>query len=190
METIDYGKIPDSWFGSHFDLEWPLLHHGMCLVFQKKLLFHTNILIPNTHPYVWFKLKFGLRVMSVLKCLHYPYTYYFDHRGAFFFFTYIGVFKTWSHKKDVHHFWRLHPPLQYAPSVGLKHDTNENFLTLGLTWIPKMGGWLMYYTNTANFYPFSQYFHNIYHDLFDLSWPLNDLLVLMNQNMCILKKCK
>ena len=49
----------------------------MCLVFQKILLFHTNILIPNTHPYVWFKLKFkfGLRVMSVLKCLHYPYTY-------------------------------------------------------------------------------------------------------------------
>ena len=67
----EYGKIPDSWFGSHFDLEWPLLHHGielvMCLVFQKILLFHTNILIPNTHPYVWFKLKFkfDLRVMSV-----------------------------------------------------------------------------------------------------------------------------
>ena len=89
METIEYGRIPDSWLGSHFDLAWPLLHHGielgMCLVFQKILLFHTNILIPNTHPYVWFKLKFkfGLRVMSVLKCLHYPYTYYFDHRGAF-----------------------------------------------------------------------------------------------------------
>ena len=82
--------------------------------------------------------------------------------------------------------WRLHPPLRYAPSVGLKHDTNEHFLTLGLTWIPKMGGWLLYYTNTANFYPFSQHFH----DLFDLSWPLNDLLVLMNQNMCILKKCR
>ena len=89
METIEYGKIPDSWFGRHFDLERPLLHHGielvMCLVFQKILLFHTNILIPNSHPYDWFKLKFkfGLRVMSVLKCLQYPYTYYFDHRGAF-----------------------------------------------------------------------------------------------------------
>ena len=46
----------------------------MCLVFQKILLFHTNILIPNTHPYVWFKLKFkfGLRVMSVLKCFTIP----------------------------------------------------------------------------------------------------------------------
>ena len=28
-KTIEYGKIPDSWFGSHFDLEWPLLHHGI-----------------------------------------------------------------------------------------------------------------------------------------------------------------
>ena len=89
METIEYGKILDSWFGSHFDLEWPLLHNGielvMCLVFQKILLFHINILIPNNHPYVWFKLKFkfGLRVTSVLKCLPYPYTYHFDHRGAF-----------------------------------------------------------------------------------------------------------
>ena len=111
------------------------------------------------------------------------YILFWPSRGLL---TYIGGFKTWPHKKDVHNFWSLHPPLRYAPSVGLKHDTNGNFLNLGLTWIPRMGGWLLYYTNTANFYPFSQYFH----DLFDLSWPLNDLLALMNQNMCILKKCR
>ena len=48
-------------------------------------------------------------------------------------FTYIGVFETWPHKKDVHHFWSLHPPWRYAPGVGLKHDTDGNFLALGLT---------------------------------------------------------
>ena len=138
-----------SWFGSHFDLEWPLLHLGielvMCLLFQKILLFHTNILIPNTHPYVWFKLSY--------ECFRVPflplYLLFWPFWGLF---TYIGVSKTWPHKKDVHHFWSLHPPWRYAPSVGLKHDTNGNFLALGLTWIPKMGGWLLYYFDTSIFY--------------------------------------
>ena len=111
----------------------------MYLLFQKILLIHTNLLIPSTHPYVWFKLSY--------ECFRVPflplYLLFWPFWGLF---THIGVSKTWPHKKDVHHFWSLHPPWQYAPSVGLKHDTNGNFLALGLTWIPKMGGWLLYYT--------------------------------------------
>ena len=83
-------------------------------------------LIPNTHPYVWFKLSY--------ECFRVPflplYLLFWPFWGLF---TYIGVSKTWPHKKDVHHFWSLHPPWRYAPSVGLKHDTNGNFLALGLT---------------------------------------------------------
>ena len=141
MEMIEYWKIPDSWFGSHFDLEWPLLHHGielvMYLLFQKILLFHTNLLIPNTDPYDWFKLSYDCFRVAFLPL----YLLFWPFWGLF---TYSGVSKTWPRKKDVHHFWSLHPPWRYAPSVGLKHDTNGNFLALGLTWIPKMGGWLLY----------------------------------------------
>ena len=121
----------------------------MCLLFQKILLFHTNILIPNTHPYVWFKLSY--------ECFRVPflplYLLFWPFWGLF---TYIWVSKTWPHKKDVHHFWSLHPPWRYAPSVGLKHDTNGNFLALGLTWIPKMGGWLLYYKYKSH-YNFSRW---------------------------------
>ena len=117
----------------------------MYLLFQKILLIHTNFLIPNTHPYVWFKLSY--------ECFRVPflplYLLFWPFWGLF---THIGVSKTWPHKKDVHHFWSLHPPWRYAPSVGLKHDTNGNFLALGLTWIPKMGGWLLYYMVSACFW--------------------------------------
>ena len=110
----------------------------MYLLFQKILLFHTNILIPNTDPYDWFKLSYD--------CFRVAFLPLYLLFGPFWgLFTYSGVSKTWPHKKDVHHFWSLHPPWRYAPSVGLKHDTNGNFLALGLTWIPKMGGWLLYY---------------------------------------------
>ena len=72
METIDYGKIPDSWFGNHLDLERPLLHHGIELVFS--ILKDTSLpdqhLIPNTDPYN-------------LGCLSNPYTYHLDHFGTF-----------------------------------------------------------------------------------------------------------
>ena len=87
-------------------------------------------------------------------------------------FTYIRVFKTWPHKKDVHHFWRLHPPLRYAPSVGLKHDTNGNFLTLGLTWIPKMGGWQLY--RYSQFLPIFTTFSWPFWPYLTLKWPLDE----------------
>ena len=110
----------------------------MYLLFQKILLIHTNFLIPNTHPYDWFKLSYECFGVPFLPL----YLLFWPFWGLF---THIGVSKTWPHKKDVHHFWSLHPPWRYAPSVGLKHDTKGNFLALGLTWIPKMGGWLLYY---------------------------------------------
>ena len=99
----------------------------MYLLFQKILLFHTNILIPNTDPYDWFKLSYDCFRVTFLPL------YLFLFWPFWGLFTYSGVSKTWLRKKDVHHFWSLHPPWRYAPSVSLKHDTSGNFLALGLT---------------------------------------------------------
>ena len=50
----------------------------------------------------------------------------------------LGCLRHYPIKKDVHHFWSLHPPWRYAPSVGLKHDTNGNFLALGFNLTSKI----------------------------------------------------
>ena len=121
METIVYGKIPDSWFGSHFDLEWPLLHHEsswvMWLVFQKVLLVQTNILIPNTHPYVWSQLSYEYFRMSFLPL----YLSFWPFWGLF---AYFGVFRTNAKLGLKTENWLWYPsysdlaPSSYSKTVG------------------------------------------------------------------------
>ena len=88
-------------------------------------------------------------------------------------FTYIGVFKTWPNKKDMHHFWRLHPPLRYALCGGPKTWYQRKFSNSRVNLNPQNGWLATALYQYSQFLPIFTTFSWPFWPLLTLKWPLS-----------------